>query len=175
MPGAGKTTFAKLFISQLLKLPGQGQNIVHLDGDELRRIFNNQDYTYDGRINIAKQYSELALMLANQGLNVVVSTVSLFHQIHAWNRDNIPDYIEIYLAPNSDVLATRNQKNLYDDSHKDFKNIVGKGILPETPLQPNYTFDQQNKSQMLDDVHRLIQQSYGINGDRQETGMTNER
>ena len=71
MPGAGKTTFAKLFISQLLKLPGQGQNIVHLDGDELRRIFNNQDYTYDGRINIAKQYSELALMLANQGLTSV--------------------------------------------------------------------------------------------------------
>ena len=41
--------------------------------------------------------SRLCRLLASQGTDVVCATISLFHEVQSWNRDNIPGYCEIYL------------------------------------------------------------------------------
>ena len=46
-PGSGKTTLAKKIIENLKEV----NNIIHLDGDDLRAINKNQDYSKQGRIN----------------------------------------------------------------------------------------------------------------------------
>ena len=47
-PGAGKTTMAKklyVMYSDYMQM----ENVIHLDGDDLRSIMDNQDYSDNGR------------------------------------------------------------------------------------------------------------------------------
>jgi adenylylsulfate kinase len=43
-PGAGKTTLAKKLVEYL-----NVGNTIHIDGDDLRDIFKNKDYSENGR------------------------------------------------------------------------------------------------------------------------------
>lgn len=134
LPGSGKTTFACA-----LKQALAPDNAILLDGDTLRKILNNFSYEPEARKELALQYSKLAQMLAEQGCVVIVATVSLFHEIQAWNRAHIPGYIEIFLNTNPDTLIKRNQKDLYQGQHT---NVVGRDLLPEYPINPDYTLQE---------------------------------
>jgi len=65
-PGAGKTTLAKKFI---------GEGFHHIDGDHLRDIFKNKDYSREGRIKNLKTASDIARYLSFTDKNVVLSLV----------------------------------------------------------------------------------------------------
>ena len=70
-PGAGKTTICKKI---LLRDP----RLFHIDGDDLRDLFENKDYSESGRrknIELAQQISQY---LHNKGEDVLVSLVSPF-------------------------------------------------------------------------------------------------
>ena len=69
-PGAGKTSIAKSLIE---KLPN---NTFHVDGDDLREIFNNKDYSETGRRKNIELAQHITHFLHNKGNNVVVSLVS---------------------------------------------------------------------------------------------------
>ena len=63
-PGSGKTTLAERFIKD--KLVGfmkiQPVRIVHIDGDDLREVVDNKDYSEKGRrenINLAMNLARL--------------------------------------------------------------------------------------------------------------------
>jgi serine/threonine protein kinase len=49
-PGAGKTTLALELKSKLEDLHKRTKKVVILDGDEIRDLFNNKDYSPDGRL-----------------------------------------------------------------------------------------------------------------------------
>ena len=149
LPGAGKTTFAKGLYQVLSE---QRADVIHLDGDSLRELFANFDYSIKGRKSIAAQYSKLALMLATQNKVVVVSTVSLFHEVHAWNRVHLPSYTEVFIDASKAVLAKRNQKQLYNKNRSDASNIVGQGIEPEFPVVPDFHFQDEH----LADINQCI-------------------
>ncbi len=51
-PGSGKTTFAKLLSSKL--------NATHLDSTEIRRQYDDTDYTFKGRLNQAQRLKKLS-------------------------------------------------------------------------------------------------------------------
>mgnify|MGYP000692908248 CR=1 FL=1 len=152
MPGAGKTTFADALAKQL-KVQGR-QDIIRLDGDQLREVFANTDYSVCARLSLAMQYAKLANMLALQGYIVIVSTVSLFHKVHQWNRANLPNYVEVYLNPSMDVLHNRNQKGLYTDAGN---NILGKDIAPEFPQNSDYEFNDED---IRSSVNLIIEQCF---------------
>ena len=91
LSGAGKTTLANEIVR---KLRDSLINVVFLDGDQLRQIFNNNSlkinsYSKNDRRNLASSYSRLCQLLVSQNLYVVISTISLFREIHLWNRANI--------------------------------------------------------------------------------------
>ncbi|WP_421218463.1 adenylyl-sulfate kinase [Aeromonas jandaei] len=140
LSGAGKTTVARCLVS---KLRNAGEkNVVHLDGDELRSAFfsdvTGDPHSLTNRLRIAYKYSALCDMLSKQGVTVVISTISLFHEIHKWNRDNIQGYYEVYLDVPLNVLSSRNQKGLYKNyaaGHLD--NICGLDIKSEYPTHPD--------------------------------------
>src|ERR1700683_519240 len=95
LSGAGKTTLSK---AVALRLRSHGDVVVLLDGDELRAVFgavavNVQNHGREGRLALAMQYARLCRVLANQGLTVVIATISLFREVHAWNRENLPNYL----------------------------------------------------------------------------------
>ena len=68
-PCAGKTVLANMLKE---KLP----NAFRIDGDEIRELFTNKDYTINGRVINVGTAQKIAHYLHNQGHDVIVSLVS---------------------------------------------------------------------------------------------------
>ena len=49
------------------------------------------------RLALAMIYARFCKLLADQGQTVVIATISLFHEVHAWNRAHMPAYLEVFL------------------------------------------------------------------------------
>ena len=107
LSGAGKTTLARALQRAL---PGS----LLLDGDELREALGASGHGFDAesRRRLALTYARLAGRLARQGATVIVATISLFHDLHAWNRANLPGYVEIFLDVPEDDRRGRDPKGL---------------------------------------------------------------
>jgi adenylylsulfate kinase len=68
-PGAGKTTLAKMLKNAL-------PHSFHIDGDDLRELTTNKDYSINGRVNNVNTAQKIAHYLHNQGRDVIVSVVA---------------------------------------------------------------------------------------------------
>jgi len=69
-PGSGKTTICK----EILEL--KDNRIFHIDGDDLRDLFDNKDYSEQGRRKNIQLAQQIAEYLTNKGKDVLVSLVS---------------------------------------------------------------------------------------------------
>lgn len=138
--GAGKTTVGSRLHRRLLEAQ---RNAVFLDGDALREaISSDLDYTIEGRRDSATRNARLCRMLALQGLDVVCSTISLLHDVHRWNRENIPGYCEIFLRVPQSELERRDSKGIYGRVRRgEQKHVIGIDIPAEEPLQPDLVLD----------------------------------
>lgn len=115
LSGAGKSTLAYEMVS---KFNNSGEVVVMFDGDELREVFgskatNEQNYSREGRLLLAMQYAYLCRLVAAQGLTVIIATISMFREIHEWNRANLPGYFEVYLKVPIEELRRRDHKGIY--------------------------------------------------------------
>jgi adenylylsulfate kinase-like enzyme len=143
LSGAGKSTIGHNYYQRLLS---KGKNVVFLDGDELRLVMGGEDgYDQDTRKNLAFRYSRLCKLLSDQGLNVVIATISMFYDIQDWNRKNIQNYVEIYIKVPLDVLIKRDQKNLYSSNQK---NVAGFSSQYEVPKNPDVVLINDGSEQL---------------------------
>ena len=131
LSGAGKTTIGDLLYERLSE---EKENLIRLDGDNLRTIFKCSDYSSRGRIDVGFQYSALCKLLSDQGIDVVISTICMYDQIRDWNRTNIIDYFEIYLKVGIEELIRRDQKGLYTGAlNGQIKDVMGINMDFEEP------------------------------------------
>jgi adenylylsulfate kinase-like enzyme len=140
LSGAGKSTTAVIVVEKLRKA---GEPVVFLDGDELRAVFGNQgvtgaSMTREGREELAMRYARLCKMLSDQGLTVVIATISLMHSIHAWNRENLTNYLEVFLDVPVDELRRRDPKGIYDRFDRgETNNVSGLDLAVDYPENPD--------------------------------------
>jgi adenylylsulfate kinase-like enzyme len=136
LSGAGKTTLAVQLAGRLRAL---GQTVVLLDGDELRTVFgaaaiNAQSHGRGERLALAMRYSRLCRVIANQGLTVVIATISLFREVHAWNRMYLPGYFEVYLKVPVQELRYRDPKGIYRRFDMgELSNVAGLDLSIDEP------------------------------------------
>ncbi len=136
LSGSGKTTLAHNIISKTPEFKW-----VHIDGDQLRPILNTvQLYDRKSRVDLARKYSQLAFLFLSQGHNVIVSTISLFSEIHNWNRKNFEQYFEVFIEADITKLNERDSKSIYSD--KVIANIMGIDLNFDKPVNTNYEFKQ---------------------------------
>ena len=154
LSGAGKTTIGKLFYERLKRL---FVNTVFLDGDELRKTFGDDlGYSEEERRKCAWRYSKICGLLASQNINVVICTISMFHEIRDWNRLNIDNYVEIYIRVSNDVLIARDQKGLYSKvSYESDTLCVGMEVIAELPKSPDIIIDNNGEKKPEEQVERL--------------------
>jgi adenylylsulfate kinase len=92
-PGHGKTTLAKALIAHLR---AQGTEAFHVDGDDLRALTANADYSRAGREANIRRAQTIAHYLQNQGRTVVVSLVAPYRDIREELKANA-EVTEVYV------------------------------------------------------------------------------
>ena len=151
LSGAGKTTVGRILYEELKK---RNNATVLLDGDELRQVFGNDlGYTQEERLKSATRNSRICALLSNQGIDVICCTISMFDNVRKWNRENIDDYVEIYLSVSMETLRERNQKDLYSTNDM---YVAGVDVKVEIPQHPDILLDNDGYASPRDLVSKIL-------------------
>ena len=131
LAGAGKTTIGGLFHR---RLKARKPNVILADGDKMRIITLSTGYSTQERRDRALQSFRLWKEIADQGIDVVVCSIAMYDAVRDWNRENIENYVEIYVKTNWETLSRRDQKGLYSSGRKD---VVGVDLPYDEPKEPD--------------------------------------
>lgn len=134
LSASGKSTFSGHAVNYLRS---KGYSCVLLDGDAFREVFGN-DVGHDlaGRKTNARRLSYLSKFLSSQGIVVVAAVLSIFPEWQKWNRENIPNYYQIWIDVEMDVLKKRETKSLYKNATEGkINNVVGIDLPFPTPYK----------------------------------------
>ena len=135
LSGSGKTTISKKLAEIIHE---EHQNVILLDGDELRKVLNKDSFNREQRLEIGLTYSRLAKLITSQGTHVVMAVMGLFHELHEWNRKNISNYLEVFLDVPINELERRDPKGLYRKFNSgQIKNMTGLDQKAEFPKNPD--------------------------------------
>ena len=88
-PGSGKTTMAKK-LQMLLQTDKKNwrKSVFHLDGEQLRELFPNTDYSKEGLERNVQKAMDIAKYLDDCGNDVVVSLVSPYREMRETLKAN---------------------------------------------------------------------------------------
>jgi adenylylsulfate kinase-like enzyme len=160
LSGAGKSTLAQAVVKHLRST---GDPAILLDGDELRGVFGSvvadqKNHGREARLDLAMQYARLCQVLAGQRFTVVMATISMFHEIHAWNRQNLPGYTEIYLKVPLEELSRRDSKGIYRRfAAGELTHVAGLDLAVDEPREPHLVIDFQREQDLEQSFRRVIQ------------------
>ncbi|MDC6482422.1 adenylyl-sulfate kinase [Pelagibacteraceae bacterium] len=158
--GSGKSSIAKRIKKDIRN--NYGPTIL-LHGDEIRSLFNLKGYSSADRKKIAMQYSKLCKKITDNGINVILATVSLYSIVRKWNKANIVNYIEIYIKSDLSKIIKQKKKFFY---RKKTKNVVGLTIKPELPKKPHIILKNDFKKSITilsNSLIKKIQKNYEKN------------
>jgi len=132
LSGSGKTTLGKTIHKDITKLYGP---TIMISGDNLRKIFKLNGHKKEERLKLTNSYCQFAKYVTNQKINIIFAVVSMFDKPRKWNRQNIKNYVEIYVKSDLKKIIRLRKKKIYHK--KNIKNLVGIDIVPEFPKKPN--------------------------------------
>lgn len=95
-PGSGKTTLANELIKSIDSNEGLSKNIINLDGDDLRLINKNKDYSKEGRIKNISTAISIVRFLANKNYTCILSIVAPYRFLRDELKEDFP-LLEVYL------------------------------------------------------------------------------
>lgn len=155
LSGSGKTTIGKAVYE---KLKTGNNPVVFLDGDNFREIMGGTSgHTREQRFIVAGQIARMCKYLNDQNINVVCSTISLFKEIHHFNRQNIPNYLEVYIYCTIEELILRDQKGIYSKAIKgELKNVVGIDIAFDEPVNYDLKIDNTGKIDLEKKTEQIL-------------------
>lgn len=135
-PGAGKTTLADMLKEELEK----GRNFVYkvyrVDGDDIRELFTNKNYTIEGRVMNVGTAQKIAQYLHNQEKDVIVSLVSPYiDQREAFKKALGEDIVEIYVHTSEARDRDHYKAEAYNSPRENFIDIDTTDDTPEESLQ----------------------------------------
>jgi len=162
LSGAGKSSLAR---EMVVRLRAAGEEVVMLDGDELRDAFgaageSAQNHGREGRLALAMRYAHLCHLIASRGLTVVIATVSLFREVHAWNRANLPGYFEAYLKVPVDELRRRDPKGIYRRfDNGELSHVAGLDLQIDEPVEADWVMEfvpERTVSALADELSQIL-------------------
>jgi adenylylsulfate kinase len=128
-PGHGKTVLSKM-LKQYIELK-ENTTVFNIDGDDLREILTNKDYSKQGRENNIKTAHSIARYLANQGFDVIVSLVSPYRELREEFK-SLGNITEIYV--HTTEIRGREQFHV-EDYEPPLSNFIDIDTTNQTPGQ----------------------------------------
>jgi adenylyl-sulfate kinase len=155
LSGSGKTTIGQALYDELKK---DMSNIIFLDGDSFREVLGNDlGYTPKDRLKNAKRIHRMCKFLTSQNINVICSTVALYAEIHKANRDNIDNYIEVFIDCTLDELIRRDQKGLYSKAMKgEITDVVGIDLDYDKPIHCELVINNSEKNKLDEKIESIL-------------------
>lgn len=101
-PGAGKTVLGKKLVDFLsTEKRNWRSKVFHIDGDDLRELTINKDYSKEGRIQNIRNAQMLAEYIYKNGCDVVVTLVSPYKNIREDFKIKIGEDLEEFYVHTS--------------------------------------------------------------------------
>jgi bifunctional enzyme CysN/CysC len=142
LSGAGKSTIANLVEKRLHSI---GRHTVLLDGDNVRHGLNRDlGFTEGDRVENIRRVAEVAKLMADAGLIVLVSFISPFRQERDLARSLAKpgEFFEIFVDVPLKVAEERDVKGLYKKARAgELKNFTGIDSPYEAPEAPEVHID----------------------------------
>ena len=157
LSGAGKTTLAEACVARAKQdIP----HVVLIDGDVVRDTFGNDlGHTMDDRRRNADRIMRLCQWLDSQGIHVVCAILSLFPEHRRWMRDNVADYVEVFIEAPMDQLVARDSKGLYARFERgEISDVAGRDLPFPAPEAADLTIaNTGDKADLLAHADTLAQ------------------
>ena len=142
LSGAGKSTIANLVEKKLF---AEGKHVYVLDGDNVRHGLNKDlGFTDADRVENIRRVGEVARLMADAGLIVLVSFISPFRSERRLAREIAADipFIEVHVDTPLAVCEARDPKGLYAKARSgEIKNFTGIDSDYEPPENPELRVD----------------------------------
>jgi bifunctional enzyme CysN/CysC len=142
LSGSGKSTIANEVAKELYAL---GRHVYVLDGDNLRLGLNKDlGFTKEDRAENVRRVSEVAKLMMDAGLIVIVALVSPFRVDRDQARELFAKgkFIEVWVNTPAELCAQRDPKGLYKKAASgDLPNMTGVGQEYEPPLSAEVELD----------------------------------
>ncbi len=135
LSGAGKTTISQAVEKKLRSL---GYGVEVLDGDVVREnLTKGLGFSKEDRDENIRRIGFVAHLLTRNGVIVVVSAISPYRNAREQVRQQIGDFIEVYVNAPLEVCEQRDVKGLYKKARSgEIKNFTGIDDPYEPPLHP---------------------------------------
>ena len=138
LPCSGKTTIAKELAKQI--------HAEILDGDDIRKIIKNTDFSLEGRKNHMESVAEFASILSKYN-NVIVSLVSPIKSVREEIKKRYPNLTEIFIYADIDTCKARDVKGMYKLAMEGkIKNFTGVDDVYEEPGSETTVIDTTKNS-----------------------------
>ncbi|CDX55659.1 Bifunctional enzyme NodQ (Includes: Sulfate adenylyltransferase subunit 1; Adenylyl-sulfate kinase) [Mesorhizobium plurifarium] len=137
LSGSGKSTIANLFEKKLF---ASGRHTYILDGDNVRHGLNRDlGFTDADRVENIRRVAEVAKLMADAGLIVIVSFISPFSAERRMARELMAEgeFVEVFVDTPFEECARRDPKGLYARALSgEIKNFTGVDSPYEAPQNP---------------------------------------
>ena len=142
LSGAGKSTIANRVEAALA---ARGRHTYLLDGDNVRHGLNRDlGFTDADRVENIRRVAEVAKLMADAGLIVLVSFISPFRSERAMARElmgPVP-FLEVFIDTPLKVAEDRDPKGLYAKARRgELRNFTGIDSAYEPPEHPDLRID----------------------------------
>ena len=163
--GAGKSTIANIVER---KLHEQGRHTYLLDGDNVRHGLNKDlGFTDADRVENIRRVAEVANLMVDAGLVVLVSFISPFQAERQMARDMIGEgaFVEVHVDTAVAVAEARDRKGLYSKARRgELTNFTGIDSPYEVPESPEIHIDTRlhTPEEAADRVIDFLRQVVGL-------------
>lgn len=125
LPCSGKTVLADAVAEELRE---KGMKVERLDGDIVRKsLTRDLGFSEEDRNMNIERVTFVAKLLTRNGVAVLASFVSPYNKIRAYSREEIGDYLLVYVKCTLEECETRDVKGMYAKARageiKDFTGI----------------------------------------------------
>jgi bifunctional enzyme CysN/CysC len=138
LSGSGKSSIANLLEA---RLHAEGRHTYLIDGDNVRHGLNRDlGFTKGDRVENMRRVAEVAKLMVDAGLIVIVSLISPFRSDRQAARELFADgeFFEVYLDTPLEECERRDAKGLYAKARRgELINFTGIDSPYEVPTKPD--------------------------------------
>lgn len=145
LSGAGKSTLSEILEQRLKE---RGRNVEVLDGDIVRtHLSKGLGFSREDRDTNIKRIAFVCSLLTRNGVVCISAAIAPYREARAWAREQIGNFVEVYVNCPIEVCRQRDVKGLYKlvDEGK-IKGFTGVDDPYEEPEHPELVIETDRET-----------------------------